>query len=190
MAIALEDKPNVVAPGGDYPYGRIKDDTGVGDGTPVNTAVYGDFHQFFAKLLDDAGMTANGHPENSSDGFQYNEALMKLMAGDWVEVGSGGGAPAYESDWIPYTDGGRYRPLSFRLEGRCVRLSGGAQYLSSGSSTIFYLPPQLRPNTEIRSVVLAVDVPEYVEISQNGEVWVLNPNSISIYIFNLTFPLG
>ena len=31
-----------------YPYGRIKDNTGAGDGTPVNEFVYGDIHQFFA----------------------------------------------------------------------------------------------------------------------------------------------
>ena len=50
MAIKLEDKPNTVAPNADYPYGNIQDNTGSNNGTPVNTLVYSDLHQFFAKM--------------------------------------------------------------------------------------------------------------------------------------------
>lgn len=79
MAIKLENKTNVVAPGGDYPYGRIKDNLGDGTGTPVDEAVYGDFHQFFAKLLAESGVTASGLPENSANGFDYIDALSKFI---------------------------------------------------------------------------------------------------------------
>jgi len=73
--IKLEDKPNVVAPGGAYPYGNIKDNPGDGTGTPVNTEVYADFHQFFARMFGESGITSNNLPDNNTNGFQYFEAL-------------------------------------------------------------------------------------------------------------------
>ena len=79
MAIKLENKPNVEAPSAAYPYGAIKDNTGSNDGTPVNTAVYGDFHQFFARMLGESGVTPNGLPDNAVDGFQYFEAFLRLL---------------------------------------------------------------------------------------------------------------
>ena len=56
MAIKLEDKTRVEAPGVDYPYGQIKDSTPTVKGTPVNVEVYGDFHQYFARLLAESGI--------------------------------------------------------------------------------------------------------------------------------------
>lgn len=79
MAILLQNKPNVVAPGGAYPFGNIKDNTGANDGTPLNTLVHADFHQFFAKMLDDSGIGANGLPDNSVNGFQYYLALLAVI---------------------------------------------------------------------------------------------------------------
>jgi len=78
MAIRLQDKQNVTAPDSDYPFGNIKDDTGAGDGTPVNVQVYADFHQFFAKMFALSGLTYNGLPDNEYSGFQYIEAATKL----------------------------------------------------------------------------------------------------------------
>lgn len=75
MARSLASKPNVIAPGGNYPYGRIRDDDGTGNGTPVNELVYGDFHQFFARLMALAAVTPNDFPENNADGFQLITAL-------------------------------------------------------------------------------------------------------------------
>jgi hypothetical protein len=76
--ILLKDKPDVTPVGGTYPYGAIKDDTGINDGTPVNKEVYDDFHQFFERMFDKSGLTANGLPDNNTDGFQLFEALEKL----------------------------------------------------------------------------------------------------------------
>lgn len=59
----------------DYPNGRIKDNTGAGDGTPVNEIVYGDHHEFFAKLMRLAALTYNGLPDNESNGHQLISAL-------------------------------------------------------------------------------------------------------------------
>lgn len=79
MAIKLLDKPNVESVSYDYPYGNIKDNPGDNTGTPVNKLVYADFHQFFAKLMDDAGISYNGLPDNATDGFQYWLALIKVI---------------------------------------------------------------------------------------------------------------
>jgi hypothetical protein len=75
----LKSKTNVTAPSSIYPYGRIKDNPGDGSGTPVNEQVYGDIHQFFEKLMADAGMAANNAPESVYDGFQLNEALQRYI---------------------------------------------------------------------------------------------------------------
>ena len=79
MAIKLLDKPNVESVSYDYPYGNIKDNPGDNTGTPVNKLVYADFHQFFAKLMDDAGISYNGLPDNATDGFQYWLALVEAV---------------------------------------------------------------------------------------------------------------
>lgn len=78
MARSLASKPNVVAPGGNYPFGRIKDKDATA-GTPINEQVYGDLHQFFERMMSKAGVSFNGLSENSSDGFQYFQALLKTI---------------------------------------------------------------------------------------------------------------
>lgn len=65
------DKSDLV----NYPNARIKDDAGSGDGTPVNERVYGDHHEFFAKLMRLAGQTYNGLPDNETNGYQLIDAL-------------------------------------------------------------------------------------------------------------------
>lgn len=78
MAIKLENKVNVIAPDSDYPYGAIKDDSGAGDGTPIDVNTYGDFHQFFARFFAESGLVYNDLPDNDYTGFQYYEAAKRL----------------------------------------------------------------------------------------------------------------
>ena len=59
----------------DYLNGRIKDNTGSGDGTPVNERVYGDFHQLVAKLMNLSGLAFNNLPENETNGYQFIDSL-------------------------------------------------------------------------------------------------------------------
>lgn len=61
-----------------YPNGRIRNNDGSGNGTPVNEEVYGDYHEFFAKLLRSANINYNNLPENEQNGYQYVEALKRL----------------------------------------------------------------------------------------------------------------
>jgi len=76
--IPLANKTNVSAPGGAFPYGNIKDNTGINDGTPVNKDVYADFHQFFARLVALSSITPNNLPEDVVNGFQYMEAFLDM----------------------------------------------------------------------------------------------------------------
>lgn len=72
---SLLSKPNVDAADSDYIFGKIRDKSSTLNGTPVNEEVYGDVHQFFEKLMFDAGVTPNDLPEGEYVGFQQNEAL-------------------------------------------------------------------------------------------------------------------
>ena len=65
---------------GNYLNGRIKDNTGSGDGTPVNERVYGDFHQLVAKLMNLAGLSFNDLPENEANGYQFIDSLRNLAS--------------------------------------------------------------------------------------------------------------
>jgi hypothetical protein len=67
----------VVAPGGDYPWGNIKNKP---DGTKINVKSNADMHQLHQKMMADAGMTPNGLPDNVSNGFQLSDALQILCA--------------------------------------------------------------------------------------------------------------
>lgn len=79
MAIELTDKPNTEAPSVAYPLGSIRDTAGPINGTPVSRLVYSDFHQFFGRMMQQAGIAYNGTPDNSSNGYQLNDALQKII---------------------------------------------------------------------------------------------------------------
>lgn len=57
-----------------YPNGQIKNDP---SGTPVNVLTNGDVQIFFDKLLRISGITANGLPDNETNGYQLITALQQ-----------------------------------------------------------------------------------------------------------------
>lgn len=61
-----------------YPNGRIENDNGSGNGTPVNEAVYGDIHETLAKAMRLSGKAYNGLPDNETNGYQFLDALLSL----------------------------------------------------------------------------------------------------------------
>ena len=63
-----------------YPNGRIKNNTGAGDGTPVNEEVYGDIHETKDKLMRLYGISHNGLPDNETNGYQLIDALVALAS--------------------------------------------------------------------------------------------------------------
>jgi len=63
-----------------YPNGRIKNNTGGNDGTPVNEQVYGDIHETLAKATRLYGIAYNGLPDNEANGYQLLEAIRALAS--------------------------------------------------------------------------------------------------------------
>lgn len=61
-----------------YPNGRLKNNTGSGNGTPINEEVYGDIHETLAKLMRLYGISYNNLPDNETNGYQIVEALISL----------------------------------------------------------------------------------------------------------------
>lgn len=79
MATNKKNAPNVdLSDPTNYPDGRIKDNTGSGDGTPVNRLLYSDLHEFFAKLMRLANIAYNGLPDNEANGHQLVSAVIAL----------------------------------------------------------------------------------------------------------------
>jgi hypothetical protein len=79
MARDIQDYDGQVhAPDADYPSGDIKDETGALDGTVANRVSNADIHQLMMKMMREAGITANGLPDNEYNGLQLFEALLAV----------------------------------------------------------------------------------------------------------------
>lgn len=78
MARNKVNSPNITPPSAEYPNGRIKDNDGSNNGTPVNEFIYGDLHETFAKLMRRYAISYNNLPDNEINGFQIVEALRAL----------------------------------------------------------------------------------------------------------------
>lgn len=78
----LKDKPNVTAPGGDYQFGTMRDDTGTDDGSRADTRFMSDYVQFFERMFEEYrsvyAVAANGLPDNDANGYQLWDAFRKL----------------------------------------------------------------------------------------------------------------
>lgn len=167
MARKLADQENVTPPDSDYPYARIKDDQGDGNGTPVDESVYGDIHQFFARLLFKAGRVANGLPDNAYSGFQLFQALEdrinQLIAnfpnGSWVSV-------TMLNGYVSAT-GFQYRKDK---TGR-VWLRGALDASGASGSTFGTLPAGFRPSVVYLSIATgAAGTISPFQIATNGDM--------------------
>lgn len=78
MARGIQNFPNISTSDPNFPDGRIRNNNGSSNGTPVNEFVYGDIHQFFAKVLREMLITPNGLAESDYPGYQYFDALNRL----------------------------------------------------------------------------------------------------------------
>ena len=85
---------------------------------------------------------------NSCQDFIWNPDLgrwfpVQLGPGPWVYVGSGGGAPAFASDWA--NAGGGTANLAFRQNGDEVQVDGVVTPSAGAAALIFTLPAALAP---------------------------------------------
>lgn len=133
MAIPLSSKPRTKAPDGDFIYGDIKDSTPSTPGTPVNTLTNGDFHQFFAKMSDIAGIALNGLRDCAYSGFQYFQALLGL------------GFKYYTDPIILGLLGGYTQGDVVILNGVVVTLSNSNNTATWTKGDIYYCPDTTKP---------------------------------------------
>lgn len=89
LHIGIQNFPNIHAPDSTFPNGSIRDQTLSLPGTPVNKETVGDMYEFFAKLMREAGITANGIPDNEYNGNQLFAALWNLINFTSVRVITG-----------------------------------------------------------------------------------------------------
>jgi len=75
--------PNIGAPTTSYPDGLIVDNTSGITGTAVTEILYGDLIQTIHKLRRLAGMTANGLPDDETNGFQVLTTLLMQGLPHW-----------------------------------------------------------------------------------------------------------
>lgn len=149
MARILANKVNVQPPAFPYNFGRIKDNTGSGDGTPVDEDVYGDMHQFYESILSVASVTPNDLEENGSNGYQYTQAILaipKIQTDFFHKVGDSL-QPPYQNSFVTSAiggvDGANFKLLD-RING--VSLKGAFQRaIELNSTTVFTLPVAYRP---------------------------------------------
>jgi len=190
MARSLASKPNVVAPAGAYPYGRVKDNTGANDGTPVNELVYGDFHQFFERMIWQSGLAPNDLPENSINGFQYFDALQALIAykEPWILVGAGNPTP-FGTDWNNYSG---IAPTKYRKtkQGEVV-ITGVVSNGATNTNPVFTLPVGYRPTHELKfscTSLAGTNAVYTVTVGTNGNITLDNPQVTSVlYLNNIRF---
>lgn len=100
----LVDTPNVDAPSGDFPKGRVRDKAGAVLGTEYREILHGDMIQFFQKLIIDAGITENDLPDNVTNGYQLLDALKATVYKRYTEKTLADGAmTTAEKDVITFT---------------------------------------------------------------------------------------
>ena len=138
--IRLVNKPNTNTATTPYPYGSLRDNTGANDGTPVNKFVVEDLHQLAERVFAQSGLTANGLPDNATNGWQLFEALMAAVEDSIT--------PTYSGDYTSNLSS----PLKIRkVPGRMVQFTGrvgstaGVDISAGGSATMFTLPASHRP---------------------------------------------
>ena len=73
-----------------YPGGRVKDDQGSNNGTPVDQRVYDDFHQMRMKLARRYGIIENDLPDNETNGYQFIDGLKALPSKNDYVLNIGG----------------------------------------------------------------------------------------------------
>ena len=147
--IALANKTNVDNTNANYPFGKLINDTGTNNGTPIDEQVYNDIHQFFEKLMFEAGITANNLPDNDTNGYQLYNALKVLCNNSWTNSGIVYTTHA-SSTWASV--GSPWHDVAYKIDGNEVSLCGAVSISScpAGFPGILTLPVAARPSKKVK----------------------------------------
>lgn len=161
----LANQENVDGPDSEYIYGRIRDRSATIEGTPVDEALYGDIHQYIARMMQLSGITPNELPDNDYNGFQIFEAYKIAMYESWQ-------TPSYSGT---FQDDGS-SPIRYRRKGKTIRIKGTTDnsVLASivGDTPIFTLPVGYRPLETQIFTTLETTSPgvAYIQVTSAGVV--------------------
>lgn len=160
MAYRITDLVRFVAASADYPRGDIKDNPA---GTLVNRTMMTDMIQLFSKLMDDAGITPNGLPDNVTNGYQLKDALD--LRNQFTNNGI-----AFATVAVPWADGVGSYPVGYKVDGNEVSLCGVAANsggMPGGSVDIMTLPVAARPTTAVKILAwVTTSVPATTAVAQ------------------------
>lgn len=178
----LQTKTNVQAPNADFTFGRVKNNTGIANGTPLNEALLGDLMLFAEWLMDRGGITANGNPDSDLHGYQLGEALQSLIAkgapGDSHGAWTTGTTLVIIGDATVTVDPGDIKINKYKIFGKTfiwrVQVQGAT--LSGGNTAIdFQIPAeivtggnQLRPLSGLVTGIYNNSTPMYLNIGTDA----------------------
>lgn len=131
---------------GDFIYGRIKDNPGDNTGTPMNEDSFGDIFQFFARLMDQAGITPNGLPDCDYSGFQFFEAFKALAYDPGTRV-------SMDSGLLNGFSSGVDEP-SYRKDCMGNVYLSGIIFAPSSQHIFFVLPVGFRPSRKVLTTII------------------------------------
>ena len=103
----------------DFPNGYIIDNPGDGSGTKANAKSNNDLQQFFQKIMINAGISANGLQESTTNGFQLVQALNTLINQESSGMAAAFGTPT--GTYIPIIMSG----CAYSATGSAWTLTGG-----------------------------------------------------------------
>jgi hypothetical protein len=159
MAYKIVDLTRSVAAGGDYPRGDIKDNP---NGTLVDRKMMTDPLQFFAKLMEEAGITPNSQPDNDANGYQLYAAFTALTG---INAWTAGASPTYTTNNSPIgtVSGGSVVVNRYQIVGKTIKWHLRVTGLTiAGAPTSIYISGpvtgQSYKNTNCRYVGMYNDV--------------------------------
>lgn len=145
MAREISDfNGTVIAPGGAYPYGNIKDNP---NGTIVDSTSNADLQQFAQKVMDEGNITPNGLPDNNTNGYQIFQGLQQVIKDTHPGWGLNG-ITFVSSGSNLWQNAAGYGFLHARIEGSLIFLAGVIENTAGGSPSPalpFTMPVALRP---------------------------------------------
>lgn len=193
MAYSIIAKPNTDPVTGTNPYGKIRDDVAPGTGTPVNTLVYGDQHQFFARMMAAAGITPNNAPDNGSSNNQLYDALIEISQSSW----SNSGITFPTTGGVTFSDvAGALYGVSAKVSRNEIALCGSASVASvpsPGAFVVIELPVGKRPSKIVYPLAMvkigATEAVQRIEIGTDGKVKVTtgSTSGIQVWLDGVTF---